>query len=112
MTYSESLDGLRVLITRPEKQSETLASTVRDLGGDTFDFPLLKVDSIKNELRISELEEKVKKLSSYDKLIFVSKNAVTYGAEVISKNWPHLPTEVEVIAIGSSTAKVASDFFG
>ena len=112
MTYSQSLGGLRVLITRPEKQSETLASTVRDLGGDTFDFPLLKVDSIKNELRISELEEKVKKLSCYDKLIFVSKNAVTYGAEVISKNWPHLPTEVEVIAIGSSTAKVASDFFG
>ena len=41
MTHSESLSGLKVLITRPKQQSETLASAVRNLGGDTFDFPVL-----------------------------------------------------------------------
>ena len=112
MTHSESLSGLKVLITRPKQQSETLASAVRNLGGDTFDFPLLEISAIKDEFKVSALEQKVKNLDGYDKLIFISKNAVVYGAEVINKNWSDLPTVSEVIAIGPSTAKLATDFFG
>ena len=112
MTHSEILSGMRVLITRPEHLSENLALAVRNFGGHTVNFPLLEIKTITEESRISLLKYAIKKLDDYDILIFVSKNAVQYGAAIIKENWHKLPINSEVIAIGPGTAKIASDFFG
>ena len=74
MTHSEILSGMRVLITRPEQLSENLALAVRKFGGHTANFPLLEIDTIKEESRINLLRYAIKRLDDYDILIFVSKN--------------------------------------
>ncbi len=112
MTHSEILSGMRVLITRPEQLSENLALAVRNFGGQTVNFPLLEIETITEESRINLLRYAIEKLDDYDILIFVSKNAVRYGATIINANWHKLPIDSEVIAIGSGTAKMASDYFG
>ena len=111
MTHSEILSGMRVLITRPEHLSKNLALAVRNFGGHTINFPLLEIKTITEESRISLLKYAIKKLDDYDILIFVSKNAVQYGAAIIEENWHKLPIDSEVFAIGPGTAKMASDFF-
>ena len=111
MAHSEILSGMRVLITRPEQLSENLALAVRNFGGHTVNFPLLEIDKITEESRINLLRYAIKRLDDYDILIFVSKNAVQYGAAIIEENWHKLPIDSEVIAIGPGTAKMASDFF-
>ena len=112
MTHSEILSGMRVLITRPEQLSENLALAVRNFGGHTVNFPLLEIEGITEESRINLLRYAIKRLDDYDILIFVSKNAVQYGAAIIEESWHKLPIDSEVFAIGPGTAKMASDFFG
>ena len=111
MTHSEILSGMRVLITRPEQLSENLALAVRNFGGHTVNFPLLEIEGITEESRINLLRYAIKRLDDYDILIFVSKNAVQYGAAIIEESWHKLPIDSEVIAIGPGTAKMASDLW-
>ena len=87
MTNSEILNGMRVLITRPEQLSENLALAVRNFGGHTVNFPLLEIDTITEESRVNLLKYAIKRLDDYNILIFVSKNAVQYGSAIIKEDW-------------------------
>ena len=112
MSSHKSLAGLRVLITRPERQLEPITDTLRQLDGMVFHFSLIEIEKIKSATRIAVIKQKVERLENYDKLIFVSSNAAKYGAEWIKRHWTKVPTECEIIAIGPSTAKIASDLLG
>ena len=112
MSSHKSLAGLRVLITRPERQLEPITDTLRKLDGMVFHFSLIEIEKIKSATRIAVIKQKVERLQNYDKLIFVSSNAAKYGAEWIKRHWTKVPTECEIIAIGPSTAKIASDLLG
>ena len=112
MRSHKSLAGLRILITRPESQLGSITDALRKLDGKVFHFPLIEIKKIKAETRIAVIKQKVERLHNYDKLIFVSSNAVKYGAQWIKTHWPEVPAECEIIAIGPSTAKIASDLLG
>ena len=88
MSSHKSLAGLRVLITRPERQLEPITDTLRQLDGMVFHFSLIEIEKIKSATRIAVIKQKVERLQNYDKLIFVSSNAVKYVvAEPESASW-------------------------
>ena len=51
MSSHKSLAGLRVLITRPERQLEPITDTLRQLDGMVFHFSLIEIEKIKSATR-------------------------------------------------------------
>ena len=107
-----SLSGLTVLITRPLNQADSLRRAIESAGAKTLSLPLIEINRLNDAQAIQELRNKVLQLDSYQSLIFVSNNAVSFGGEVINNYWPQFPIGIEVIAIGPTTAEAASEQLG
>ena len=107
-----SLSGLTVLITRPSNQADSLRRAIESAGAKTLSLPLIEINRLNDAQAIQELRNKVLQLDSYQSLIFVSNNAVSFGGEVINNYWPQFPIGIEVIAIGPTTAEAASEQLG
>lgn len=84
------LSNLRVLVTRPAVQSESLCNGIAKLGGEVIRFPVLEIKS----------REVVLSSAHYDAVIFVSANAVTHGATLLKQ----LNGSPQIAAIGTATA--------
>ena len=72
------LAGKRVVITRAESQSATLAAALRAHGAEVVSLPLIK---ILPPLDYAPLDSALRSLSTFDWLVFTSQNAVTAVAE-------------------------------
>ncbi|NKB34500.1 MAG: hypothetical protein GKR91_15515 [Pseudomonadales bacterium] len=105
---SSSLSGLRVLITRPEPQHSAISSAIQDNGGIAIHFPLLKIERVENGDSVHVIKSKIENLDNYHILIFISSNAAQLGATWINNYWPQFPIDVQVIAVGPSTARMVS----
>jgi len=105
------LSGLTVLITRPSNQADSLLRAIESIGAKVLSLPLIEIQALDDARAIQDLKDKVLRLDSYQSLIFVSNNAVSYGGEVINNFWPQFPIGVDVIAIGPSTAEAARERF-
>jgi len=106
------LSGLTVLITRPSNQADSLRRAIESAGAKALSLPLIEINRLNDSQAIQELRNKVLQLDSYQFLIFVSNNAVSFGGEVINNYWPQFPIGIEVIAIGPTTAEAASELLG
>ena len=75
MSSHKSVAGLRVLITRPERQLEPITDTLRQLDGMVFHFSLIEIEKL-NILNASLLAMKrsIKKLKSKPSLIMIDGN--------------------------------------
>lgn len=95
------LKGLKVLVTRPRHQAQSLCEKVTSAGGEAIAFPTIDIVPI--------AVDNAGDLSKQDIIIFVSQNAVTYFD---SKFKQMLANNVLNIAVGASTAKCmqAHDF--
>lgn len=90
------LAGLGVLVTRPERQAQSLVDEITGAGGRAYRFPAFDIEPVASEAIAQALAD----LESPDVLIFVSANAVRCGAEVLSER----TTKTVVAAIGPATA--------
>lgn len=104
-----SLSGLTVLITRPSNQVDSLRRAIESGGAKALSLPLIEIKSLDSAQAIQDLKDKVLQLDSYQSLIFVSNNAVSFGCEVINNYWPQFPLKTGVIAVGPTTAEAASE---
>lgn len=109
---AKSLSGLTVLVTRPSNQVERLRKALESCGAKILALPLIEIKPLVDTEAIQDLKDKVLELDSYRSLIFVSNNAVSFGGEVINNYWPQFPAGVDVIAVGPTTAKAASERLG
>lgn len=105
----KSLSGLTVLITRPSNQADSMRRAIESGGAKAVLLPLIEIRALDDAPAIQDLKDKVLQLDSYQSLIFVSNNAVSYGGEVINQFWPQFPIGVDVIAIGPTTAEAARE---
>ena len=105
---AKSLNGINVLVTRPALQQESLQSSIEIHGGAASAFPLIEIEPLREKLFLESLKEKISSLDQYHCLIFLSFNAGVYGTRLINDYWPRLPSGLEVIAIGPTTAQVVS----
>lgn len=106
-----SIDGMRVLVTRPAGQAEGLIAALEALGAEVSHVPLLSIEAIppaevanveqSEQLRIREC---IAKLDQYHKLVFISTNAVAEGFAWIKRYWSQLPLGPSCYAIGAATA--------
>ncbi len=91
-----TLNGRRVLVTRPREQAGVLMRLLRDGGGEPVLFPALEIREPANP---EPLEAIVKDLSRFDLAIFISPTAVEYGLRYATAAGPW-PEQIKVAAVG------------
>ncbi|SMO37174.1 uroporphyrinogen-III synthase [Melghirimyces algeriensis] len=69
------LFGRRILITRAKGQSESMVQQVRELGGETVEFPVIDLRPPRQQ---DQLDQALKQLDRYQWVIFTSVNGVEY----------------------------------
>ncbi|WP_353572865.1 uroporphyrinogen-III synthase [Candidatus Albibeggiatoa sp. nov. BB20] len=90
------LNGVNVLVTRPQHQAQTLCDLIQQQGGTTLLLPTL--DIIPLSINPNNLPKQI------DKAIFISANAVNYGLHYLTTLKP-----TQLIAIGKKTAQVLTN---
>jgi len=97
------LSGLRVLVTRPIEQAQSLSERLRELGATTIELPTIQVIPAQNN---DALDHALRRLSEYDWVIFTS----VHGVRFLMKRMADLKISSKVLkgvmlaAIGPATA--------
>lgn len=87
------LAGCSVLVTRPEQQSHELSTAIEAAGGHAIIFPAIDIVGRDTQAIARDLAA----LPASDIVIFVSRNAVTYGLAPIGEH------NAQVAAVGPAT---------
>jgi uroporphyrinogen-III synthase len=97
------LGGLRVLVTRPVDQAETLCRLIADAGGEALRLPTLVIRDPEPE-QAARRDAVIDALEVYDLAVFISVNAVARGMERIRarRAWP---AGVKIATVGASSAR-------
>jgi uroporphyrinogen-III synthase len=94
-----SLEGLRVLNTRPIEQGQALSMAIAQAGGTAFDCPALSIVPTK-----SSWFHLLPNLNTVNQAIFTSANAVIYAFNIFHQKQLIWPVHIEITTIGKSTA--------
>ena len=98
----KSLNGARVLVTRPAHQAENLSRLIEERGGLAVRFPTLEIVALDD---FSAIQSTLAQVNKYQWLVFISANAVTmYGYYSDSDKIKKLKS-VRIAAIGKATAQ-------
>lgn len=99
------LANCRVLITRPEGRANELLAAVSDLGGSSLHLPMMRIEPLADDESVKkQAVSRCFDLDLYQRLIFISVNAVHHGLELIEDCWPQWPLKLQCYAIGKATA--------
>jgi len=96
-----TLDGLKVLVTRPAGQATSLIETIHAQGGAAHAFPLIEIHPVEH------CPETLARIGDYELAIFVSRNAVECAWKWLSGSGL-VDTEGESLkfaAVGQATAE-------
>ena len=95
------LNGLRILVTRPEHQADKLVEKIESSGGYAIRFPAMVI--IPQDDAIAATQQLLEQ-QSFDWTIFVSANAVRYASQAVQGRLDFGPHQ-HVAAIGEATAQ-------
>ncbi|MBU6485514.1 MAG: uroporphyrinogen-III synthase [Betaproteobacteria bacterium] len=95
---SAPLDGIGVIVTRPQRQAAVFAAKIAALGGSPVIWPAIVILPPVDTALLAQAHAQI---ASYDIAVFVSANAVEYGAPPANA-WP---SRVLAFAPGSGTAE-------
>lgn len=99
-----------VVITRPDAQAVPWAEQLQALGFDCARLNLLEISAVVDEDKIRAIKNKILDFDLYQKVIFVSQNAVDYGMGWLEDYWPQLPIGIDYFAVGATTAKKLASY--
>lgn len=96
------LFGRSVLITRPEHQAASLAEPLRELGAQVWQQPAIRIEPPENW---ADVDEAIRRLSSFDWIVFSSANGVTYFLDrlLATQHDIRALSHCRIAAIGSAT---------
>lgn len=104
---SQSLAGRRILVTRAAHQAGRLSEGLREFGAEPVEVPVLEIQPPES---YDPLDAALRRLDTYNWIIFTSSNTVQAVAERVAALGivpsPHGP---QIVAIGSATAQAARD---
>ncbi|MDQ2076937.1 uroporphyrinogen-III synthase [Marinimicrobium sp. ABcell2] len=103
-----ALTGMRILVTRPAHQASAWCETLAREGAEAVAVPLLELVPVSTPEQLQALKDRVLDFDLYQKVIFVSQNAVAHAMEWLDNYWPQLPVGIEYFAVGASTAGALS----
>jgi uroporphyrinogen-III synthase len=99
------LKGRTILVTRPKLQQAPLCEALAALGAKTISLPCLAIDALEDNTQLQVLKQQVMELDRYQKVIFISTNAVNHAMSWVEDYWPQLPAYQRYYAIGKATAE-------
>lgn len=99
-----------IVITRPEAQAAPWAAQLESLGFASARLNLLAITAVEDETKIRAIKNKILDFDLYQKVIFVSQNAVDYGMAWLEDYWPQLPMGIDYFAVGATTAKKLASY--
>ena len=99
---NEPLHGQRIVVTRSQEQAGALSERLVELGATVIPFPTLQFVPLGGE----ELAAAFHHLSTYDWLLFTSRNAVKFFFAAGEESLSALP---RIAAIGSATAELLAE---
>jgi uroporphyrinogen-III synthase len=107
---SGALSGKRILVTRPKRQAGELVQRIRELGGEPIVVPAI---SVAPPVDPEPLDDALRRLDTYDWVIFTSANGVRAAAERMADLRRALPepTACRLGAIGPATARALADWW-
>lgn len=97
----QNLQGLHVLVTRPEPEGKQLCTLIQEAGGQALHFPTLAFQPINTVAN----QKIIHQLNHYQWIIFTSPRAVEYGLPLIQAHWRFWPPTLKIASIGCATAK-------
>jgi uroporphyrinogen-III synthase len=97
------LQGLGVLVTRPADAAARLGEAIEAAHGRPILFPTVEIAGPADP---DTVREQLMQAGGYDLLIFVSRNAVAYGFDLLPDT---LPADQQIAAVGASTAAALED---
>lgn len=103
------LAGRVVLVTRARAQQSNLATAIRDLGGEVWDFPTI---AIADPDDWAPVDAALNQIQQFDWLVFTSRNGVEQLlARFREQEGPqaHLPPALRVVAVGKATAAALTE---
>lgn len=98
-----SLEGLCVLLTRPETASRGLFHLLTEKGAAVNSLPTLTITALEES---PEIRDCFMNIDRYDSIVFISPNAAELGLDLIDKYWPQLPLDIQWFAVGQKTAEI------
>jgi uroporphyrinogen-III synthase len=107
---ADSPQNYCVVITRPEAQAAVWHEQLQALGFNCARLNLLEILPVFEDEKIRAIKNKILDFDLYQKVIFVSQNAVEYGMEWLEDYWPQLPMGIDYFAVGATTAKKLASY--
>lgn len=101
------LTGKHILITRPQPENLLSCETFRQWGARALPLPMMKIEAL--TAKRAYIQSQIFNLDLYDKVIFISKNAVRHGVEWIDDCWPMLPVGITWVGIGKGTSELLNE---
>jgi uroporphyrinogen-III synthase len=82
-----TLDGRRIVVTRPTGQADALAGMIESRGGHALVFPVLEIHDVED---VRPLLDVIDRLDAFDLAVFISPNAVSKAMNLIlaRRTWP------------------------
>jgi len=104
-SFTASLDGVSVVVTRPLDQAAALREPLLQAGADVISLPTLEIEPIE----IGPLQRNlILDLDRYAFVICVSPNAARLGLEALSDYWPQWPVQQQWLAVGPASGDAMS----
>ncbi|HEY6529263.1 MAG TPA: uroporphyrinogen-III synthase [Cellvibrionaceae bacterium] len=95
----------RIWATRPAAHNQAWIEQLQQLGFSVFALPLLAIKPLDDSASQQAIKNLVLDFDQFQKVIFVSQNAVEHGFNWLHDYWPQLPTGISYFAIGDKTAQ-------
>jgi hydroxymethylbilane synthase len=103
MRPRRSLEGLRIMVTRADRQAAALADELMAQGAETVTCPVIAIEPI--EVSPATLQD----LDRYDWVVVTSVNGVDRLRELLREAGRDFPADMKVAAIGPETAARAQE---
>ncbi len=105
---AEDLFGQTVLVTRAADQSTDLVRRIEAVGGRAVVQPVIEILPVAD---FGGLEASIGRLKEFGLLVFTSRNGVRFFKDRLDLVGVGLPKELEIAAIGTSTAELAAELW-
>lgn len=101
------LFGKRILVTRARSQASDLSEQISELGGEAYEFPLVKMLPPKES---QPLDDALQNLGKFDWVMFTSPNGVTFFFKRLRELKVDIRTmKAKIAAVGPKTKEVLEE---
>ena len=106
---TSSCKPVRVLATRPQAQNDGWCELLQQTGLASLTVPVMVIEAIQEPQQRQAIKNLILDFDQFDKVIFVSQNAVRETLVWLDEYWPQLPQGIEYFAVGQKTAAALQD---